>query len=109
MDALEQTPTWRAAAHRFLAPYRRAITVLVLPILLVSLLNSLFDWGLFGGYDRKAQGVAMLVGLLWYVFVAPSHDELRELRDRRRAVARRDIRRRGSSWTQSVGISWFAA
>jgi hypothetical protein len=71
-----------------LAPYRRSLSLVILPILLVPLANSALGWNLFGDLDRKAFGVALLLGLVWFVLVAPTHVELDELRERKRRSAK---------------------
>jgi hypothetical protein len=64
------------------------LSALLVPIVLVPLADSLFGWGLFGAYGRKVQGAAMAIGLLWFIFVAPTPAELEEMKAKRRASHR---------------------
>ena len=78
-------PAWRVRARQALAPYRRLLSALMLPILVLPFANDLFHWGLFGEYDRKSLAIAPLIGLVWYVFVAPTWEEVEEMRAERNA------------------------
>jgi hypothetical protein len=71
-----------------LAPHRRLVSLVSLPILLIPLANSVLGWNLFGGLDRKAFGVALLLGLAWFVLVAPTPLEIEEQRERNRRGAK---------------------
>lgn len=44
----------------------------VLLAILAFVANEIFEWGLLGLYGRKSEAVALLIGLLAYVFVLPT-------------------------------------
>ncbi|HVC01976.1 MAG TPA: hypothetical protein VND80_07215 [Steroidobacteraceae bacterium] len=75
-------PGWRVAARKFLAPHRRPISAIVLLAILAFVANEIFEWGLLGLYGRKSKAVALLIGLLAYVFVLPTYDEIRGIQDK---------------------------
>jgi hypothetical protein len=55
---------------------------MVLVAILAFVANEIFEWGLLGLYGRKSEAAALLIGLLAYVFVLPTHDELRGIKDK---------------------------
>ena len=71
--------------RRALNPYRRWLSLAILPVLFVPLANSVFDLDLFGVYGRKVFGVALLIGLVWFVLMAPDRAELEQMRERKRS------------------------
>lgn len=75
-------PGWRVAARKFLAPHRRLLSAMVLVAILAFVANEIFEWGLLGLYGRKSEAAALLIGLLAYVFVLPTYDELRGIQDK---------------------------
>ncbi len=74
-------PGWRVAARKVLAPQRRLLSAIVLVAILEFVANEVFAWGLLGLYGRKSEAVALLIGLLAYVFVLPTYDELTATQD----------------------------
>jgi hypothetical protein len=48
--------------------------------------NEFLGWGLFGLYGRKSEAVALLLGLLAYVFILPTPDDLRRLKETGRSL-----------------------
>lgn len=75
-----EMPHWRAVIRRRLIPYRRPLAAVALVAMIAFVANEIFGWGLLGLFGRKSEGVAMLIGLLMYLFVLPTLDELRTWR-----------------------------
>jgi hypothetical protein len=70
--------------RQVLIPHRRWLSLLALPILVVPLVDSLTGWHLFGHIGRQVFGVAMLLGLTYFVLVLPDRAELDALREQRK-------------------------
>ena len=64
-----------------LRPYRRILTFLFLSLCAVLAANHFLEWGLLGSLEGKWQALALLSGLLWYVFACPDGDELKSMRE----------------------------
>jgi hypothetical protein len=62
---------WVARIRRRLAPFGRMLTLAFLLVLLGCELNAYLGWDLFGLNGKKSHGVALAVGLLWFIFVSP--------------------------------------
>jgi hypothetical protein len=77
-------PSWRRRARAWLAPYRWVASVAFLAVLTLAVLNSIFDWGLLNLHGRKSEAMGALAGLIWFVFVAPTVQELEEMRRTKR-------------------------
>ena len=75
-------PGWRVAARKSSASHRRPISAIVLLAILAFVANEIFEWGLLGLYGRKSEAVALLIGILAYVFVLPTYDEIRGIQDK---------------------------
>jgi hypothetical protein len=60
-----------------LSPYRRALSVISLVLMVCLFLASIRTelWEPISDHPRKVQGLALLIGLLFYVFVLPTRDE----------------------------------
>jgi hypothetical protein len=43
---------------------------MIIPMLLLEM-NSLMGWGLLELQDRTSHGLAMALGLVWFIFVSP--------------------------------------
>jgi hypothetical protein len=70
--------------RRVLIPHRRWLSLLALPILLVPLVDSLTGWHLFGYVGKQVVGIALLLGLAYFVLVVPDRTELDALRKRKK-------------------------
>jgi hypothetical protein len=75
---------WVMKTRCRLLPYRHTLTVisLVLMVFLVGASIRTEFWVPISDHPRKVQAVALLVGLLAYIFLFPTAGELRELKDR---------------------------
>lgn len=62
---------WVTRVRLRVSPYGRVLTVIFVLVLLLLGLNALLSWGLLGLSAKKSQGVAIGVGLLWWLFVSP--------------------------------------
>ena len=62
---------WVARIRRRLAPFGRMLTLVFLLVLLGCELNAYLGWELFGLNGKKSHGIALSVGLLWFIFVSP--------------------------------------
>jgi hypothetical protein len=60
-----------ARVRRWLYPYRRALSLAMIAPMITFELSGRAGWGLFGLPDRKARGLALAIGLLWFIFVSP--------------------------------------
>ncbi len=78
LESEEDMPSWRRAIRSWLAPHRDILSWLAFALAALCFLNSTLDWGLFALGGRKSEGIALLVLLLWLVFVAPSRREFKE-------------------------------
>lgn len=78
LETDEEIPAWRQKIRSRLAPLRTALSVLALGVFCFFLINSLLGWNVFELGDRKSRAVALLVFLLWLVFVAPTRQEFRD-------------------------------
>ena len=75
--------------RKVFAPHRRWISLVMFPILLFPLANEMLGWNLMGGLDSEAIGVSVLLGLVYMVFVVPTHDELEEqIRRKKRGIGK---------------------
>jgi hypothetical protein len=45
--------------------------------MIVFAANEASDWGLLGLHGRKSGSVALLIGILAYIFVVPTYDEIK--------------------------------
>jgi hypothetical protein len=70
-------PAWRRRVRARMAPHRQVLSMVMLALMALAWLNELLEWGFMNLSGRKSEGVALLVGLLWFVFVAPSRDDYR--------------------------------
>jgi hypothetical protein len=68
-------PAWRRSARAAIAPHRRKVSLLTVVLMALAVLNSLFDWGFLNLHGRKSEGVALIIGLVWFVFVSPTRRE----------------------------------
>jgi hypothetical protein len=71
----DEMPGWRQKVRASLAPYRRALAGTILVLLALAGLNALLGWGFLNLDARKSVGVALLVGLLFHIFVVPSRED----------------------------------
>lgn len=79
-------PAWRGRVREFVAPYRQLVTAAALALMALAVMNATFDWGLLGMHGRKSVGVGLLIGLVWYVFAAPTPNEIQEMRRAKRGI-----------------------
>ena len=75
-------PGWRTVVRKLLLPHRRLLSAIVLVAMLAFVANEIFEWGVLGLYGRKSEAAALLIGLLAYVFVFPTLEELRATQDK---------------------------
>jgi hypothetical protein len=80
----ESMPVWRRRIRSVLAPYQRLAALVMLAVMALAWGNWAFDWRLLDLDSRQFNGVALAVGLLWFVFAAPTtreHGPLNGARD----------------------------
>jgi hypothetical protein len=69
-------PAWRRKIRSVLAPSRRLAALVMLAVMALAWCNSAFDWRLLNLDSRQFNGVALVIGLTWLVFVAPTTREI---------------------------------
>jgi hypothetical protein len=72
-------PAWRRRIRIAVAPYRRVTALAMLAVMALAWCNAAFDWRLLNLDSRQFNGVALLVGLMWLVFAAPTTHALNPL------------------------------
>jgi hypothetical protein len=82
----DQWTPWVMRIRSGLLPYRRTLAVISLVLMLFFFLGSIRTelWEPISDSPRSVRGLALLVGLLAYVFILPTHHELQQWRDRTR-------------------------
>ena len=80
-DTATQMPRWRVKARQKVAPYGRVLGALTLVSMAICIANEIYGWGLFGLYGRKSEAIALLLGLLAYIFILPTPDDLKRLKE----------------------------
>ena len=74
-------PKWRVSARKVLGPYGRFLCVITLLAMAALVANDFFEWSLLGLNGRKSEAAALLLGLMAYIFILPTPDDLRKLRE----------------------------
>jgi len=79
MSGQDQWAPWVTRVRRGLLPYRRTLTAISLALMLFLLCASIRTelWAPISDHPRKVQGLALLVGLLAYIFFSPRPGSLR--------------------------------
>lgn len=78
--AKDQWAPWVMRIRGALLPYQRTLAAISLALMLFLFLGSMRTelWAPISDHPRKVQGLALLVGLLAYIFFLPTADELRD-------------------------------
>jgi hypothetical protein len=76
----DQWAPWVMRIRGALLPYQRILTAISLALMLFLMLGSIRTelWAPISDHPRKVQALALLVGLLAYIFFLPTADELRD-------------------------------
>jgi hypothetical protein len=80
LEIEEEIPAWRRVVRASIAPYRQTISFAAVALMAVFWLNPIFHWGLLKLDGRQSRSLALLIGLIWLVFVAPTRREFRNIR-----------------------------
>jgi hypothetical protein len=75
LETEEGMRPWRISIRSRLAPYRRSLSIASIALIGFCWLNSLVPWRLFALEARQWDGLGILFGLLWLMFVAPTRRE----------------------------------
>ena len=75
IESEEEMPGWRKAIRRALAPHRPILHVVTVGGGAILYLNSSLEWNLLNLNPRLSRALAMLLVLLWFVFLMPSREE----------------------------------
>lgn len=80
MSANGQWAPWVMRIRGALLPYQRTLAAISLALMLFLFFASIRTelWAPISDHPRKVQGLALLVGLLAYIFFLPTADELRD-------------------------------
>ena len=60
---------WRVRLSGQLRPYARILAAAALLLMVLPLADTFLGWGLFGLSERGAWGLALGIGLVWYICV----------------------------------------
>jgi hypothetical protein len=76
----DQWAPWVMRIRGVLLPYQRILAAVSFALMLFLMLGSIRTelWVPISDHPRKVQGLALLVGLLGYIFFLPTADELRD-------------------------------
>ena len=78
LESEELIPSWRQAIRLNLAPHRNGLSGLAIALIAALMLNSTFGWSVLGMDSRNSQALAVLIALIWFVFIAPTRAEFKE-------------------------------
>lgn len=80
MSGKDQWAPWVMRIRGALLPYQRILAAVSFALMLFLMLGSIRTelWVPISDHPRKIQGLALLVGLLAYIFFLPTADELRD-------------------------------
>ena len=71
MQRIAVKARWRYRLSRRLLPYHRVIAAISLIVIALLLGDTFLAWGTLRLSGRKAEGLALAAGLVYYVILAP--------------------------------------